>query len=231
MSRLLSTFFLLPVLVCILAPQLKAQSFKFESQHQEASATIEDTELKIVYAFKNEGDQPVTVTNISSTCGCIEASTNRTTYAPGQDGVVETIFALGTFIGTHQKIVYVDTAAPDAQRYRLTVTVNIPEVVSIEPKVAQWKVGEEATEKVVDIKFLAKPLNITKIETTRPQFTFEKEVVEEGRHYRITLKPTSTEEPIMGALKLTTDSEIEKYQRAMAFFSVTRDRGRRGSSE
>ena len=213
----------------LLLSQATAQSLKFESQHQDADAKISDTELKIVFPFKNEGDKPVRVINLESTCGCIEATSSRTVYDPGQEGEVVALFELGTFIGTHQKIVYMDTAAPDDTRYRLTVTVNIPEVVSIEPKVSKWAVGDPLEEKVIEVKFLAEqPLKITAIETTRPQFSFEKETIEEGRHYRVTLKPSSTEAPIMGALKFVTDSDIPKYQRALAFFSVTRSRGSRG---
>ena len=197
----------------------------FESTSQSADAKATDTELTVEYAFKNTSSEPVRIEEIDSTCGCIKASTDKRVYAPGESGVTEAVFSLGKFVGTHQKVIYVQTAEPDDVRHKLTVTVNIPEVVSIEPKVTKWPVGSAPEAKVIDVKFVGdEAMKVTEIRSTRPQFTFESETVEEGRHYRITLKPESTDVPIMGALKIVTDSKTPKYQSELAFFNVSRER-------
>ena len=214
------------ILSLLLAASASAQ-LKFESIHQEASAKPEDTELMIKFPFSNPTGSPIRVASLESTCGCIKGSTDKRVYGPGEAGVVQALFSLGSFVGTHQKVVYLDTEKPDEQRYKLTVTVNIPEVVVIEPKLTKWTIGEEAAAKQIDVKFVgAEPMKITGLQSTRPQFEFSSETIEEGRHYRITLKPTTTAEPIMGALKISTDSKTPKYQGQFAFFNVARERRR-----
>ncbi len=69
-------------------------------------------------------------------------------------------------------------------------------------------------------------MKIVEITSSRQQFVFRSEQVEEGRHYRIMLKPETTAEAIMGVLKIVTDSGVPKYQRQHAFFTVSRDRDR-----
>jgi|GEM_PF-174992 len=220
----------LAIAMALVVGSASAQLLKFDSIHQEASAKAEDTHLDIKFSFTNPSDKPVRVKALDSTCGCIKAQSDRRVYAPGETGEIEAEFALGAFVGTHQKVVYLDTEAPDDHRYRLTVTVNIPEVVAIEPKVTKWAIGEEAKAKQVDIKFIGdEPMNILEIVATRPQFDVNHETVEAGRHYRVTLKPHSTADAIMGALKIVTDSKTPKYQRQLAFFSVTRVRQSRSA--
>ena len=43
-----------------------------------------------------------------------------------------------------------------------------------------------------------------------------------GREYVVTVKPKSTNDVMLGAIKIETDSKIPKYQRQLAFFSIVR---------
>jgi len=200
---------------------------KFEATHKDVSASAEAEKVTIKFPFKNIGDTPVRLTKLDSTCGCIKAETDRTVYAPGADGELEAHFTLGSLVGTHQKVVYVDTAKPHEKRHRLTITLTVPEVVTITPKVTKWVLGGEADERVVDIKMAGeKPMNVTLVQSTRDQVEFHPETIEPGRHYRVRIKPNNTGTAIMGALKIKTDSPIPKYQSQMAFFSISRSRPR-----
>lgn len=200
---------------------------KFDVVTKEVDALPEDTEIRIQFTFSNPTDEPIRVRDIESTCGCLKATTDRRLYGPGEEGVLDALFSLGSFVGTHQKVLYLMTEKPHLERYELKVTVNIPETVVIEPKVSKWTVGAPASEKTIDVKFVGdEPMRIVDIVSTRPQFTFRSEEVEAGRHYRILLKPATTEDSVMGALKIVTDSRTPKYQRQLAFFTVSRDRAR-----
>ena len=41
-----------------------------------------------------------------------------------------------------------------------------------------------------------------------------------GQEYLVTVKPKTTKDVTLGALKIETDSTIPKYQRQLAFFSI-----------
>ena len=206
---------------------LASGQLKFDALTQEMDASPEDEKILLKFSFANPTEEAVRVKGLESRCGCIKASSDRGVYAPGEKGTVEALFSLGSFIGTHQKVVYMTTEEPDDRRYKLTVTVNIPEVVTIEPKVSKWTEGGPMDEKVIDVRFIGDdPMHILNIISTRSQIVFRTEEVEAGRHYRISLKPETTEGALMGALKIETDSETAKYRRQLAFFTVSRERGR-----
>ena len=96
-----------------------------------------------------------------------------------------------------------------------------PVFVDIEPKTIQWWVGEEPVEKTTTVKMNADtPMTIKNITATRDNVEFSWKEVTPGREYLVTVKPKSTKEVTLGALKIETDSTIPKYQRQLAFFSI-----------
>jgi hypothetical protein len=65
-------------------------------------------------------------------------------------------------------------------------------------------------------------MKITRISSTREQVEFSFKEITPGKEYEVTVKPKSTAEVMLGALKIETDSKIPKYQRQLSFFSVYR---------
>jgi hypothetical protein len=145
------------------------------------------------------------------------------TYAPGASGTGKAEFKVSSFVGRHEKSVTVTTDDVKQPQWVIPFVLDVPAVVDIEPKTLQWWLGDEAVEKTCVVKMVGeKPLKITKVTSTRESVEFKSEEITPGREYRITVKPKSTDEVVMGALKIETDSEIPKYQRQLAFFSVFR---------
>ena len=60
------------------------------------------------------------------------------------------------------------------------------------------------------------------ITATRENVEFSWKEITPGREYEVTVKPKTTGEVMLGALRIETDSNIPKYQRQLAFFSVYR---------
>lgn len=83
--------------------------------------------------------------------------------------------------------------------------------------------GEEAVERTTRVTMTgASPMKITNITSTREGVEFTWKEVRPGREYEVTVKPRSTADVMLGALKIETDSAIPKYQRQLAFFSIFR---------
>ncbi len=191
--------------------------------HVPVNPKPEDELITVEFKFKNVGTKPVTVLSLESGCSCLSASLDKATYAPGESGTGKAEFKVGSFVGMHEKIISVMTDDPTQQPWALPFHVNVPEVVSIEPKNLQWWVGEAPSPKTLTVKITGPdPMNITQITSTRETVQFAWKSVTPGREYQVTVTPKSTTDVVIGALKIETDSKVPKYARQLAFFSIVR---------
>jgi hypothetical protein len=52
----------------------------------------EGENLEVSFRFKNVGDKPLVISNVSASCGCTVPETPKEPYAPGQTGVIKASF-------------------------------------------------------------------------------------------------------------------------------------------
>jgi hypothetical protein len=194
-----------------------------ESEVIELKSKPEDESVSVEFVFFNKGNKPVRVLTIDSACSCLSASLDKAVYAPGEKGVGKAEFKVSSFTGRHEKTVHVQTDDPAQPEWIIHFALEVPEVVKIEPKTLQWWLGEEAVARTTRIMMTGvSPMNITNITSTREGVEFSWKEVQSGREYEVTVKPKSTADVMLGALKIETDSKIPKYQRQLAFFSIFR---------
>lgn len=183
----------------------------------------EDEVIEVAFTFRNKGSKPVTIVSLESGCSCLSASLDARTYAAGASGTGKAEFKVSTFVGRHEKAVTVMTDDLAQERWVIPFVLDVPAVVEIEPKTLQWWLGGEADEKMCTVRlFGEQPMRVTQVTSTRETVNFRWEEVTPGKEYRIWVKPQTTADVLMGALKIETDSTIPKYQRQLAFFSVFR---------
>lgn len=184
----------------------------------------EQEEITVTFDFTNTSGKPVTITGMDSTCSCLEASLDQRTYAPGGRGSGKAVFKVTSFVGRHEKTLHLFTDHPEAPEQVLTFVLDVPVVVSIEPNLLEWTVGEAAEPKTMVIKMVGDdPMRITKITPTRENVRYELKEVTPGREYHLVVTPTTTKDVTIGGFKIETDSSIPKYSRQMAFFSIVRE--------
>lgn len=183
----------------------------------------EDESITTSFVFHNNGTKPVKVLSIDSTCSCLSAALDKAVYQPGEKGTGKAEFKISSFVGRHEKSVQVTTDDPAQSEWVISFVIEVPAVVEIEPKTLQWWVGDPAVPKTCIVKMTGDdPMKIVKLSSTREKVEFSFKEVKPGREYEVTIKPTTTAEVMLGALKIETDSKIPKYQRQLAFFSVYR---------
>lgn len=183
----------------------------------------EDEEVSATFTFVNKGNRPIKVTKLDSSCSCLEASVDKEVYGPGEKGTGKAVFKVSSLVGKHEKTLHLLTDDPAEPDKVLTVVLDVPEEISIEPRLLEWVLGEEPVAKDLTIKMVGKdPLKVTKVTASRENVTFEVQEVTPGREYRITVKPASTASITVGMLKIETDSKVPKFARQMAFFNIVR---------
>jgi hypothetical protein len=67
----------------------------------------EGKNLEVSFRFKNVGDKPLVISNVSASCGCTVPETPKKPYAPGESGVIKASFNSSGKTGTQSKQVYV----------------------------------------------------------------------------------------------------------------------------
>ncbi len=222
---------LLALLVAAASSSLQA-TLVLDAPVVEVKPKPEDETIEVAFTFRNTGGKAITVLNLESGCSCLSASLDARTYAAGASGTGKAEFKVSTFVGRHEKTVTVTTDDPEQPRWVIPFVLDVPAVVDIEPKTLQWWLGGEADEKVCVVRLSGeRPMRVTQVTSTRETVDFRWEEVVAGKEYRIWVKPQSTAEVLMGALKIETDSSIPKYQRQLAFFSVFRKPVKTAESE
>jgi Protein of unknown function (DUF1573) len=215
-----------PIALCImlgLSSIASAELKLTDGDHVSVKPKPEDETAKIVFAFINSGTKPVKVTHIESACSCLSATLDRAVYEPGQKGTGTAEFKVSSFTGEQEKTVVVTTDDPQQAEWTVPFIVSVPVVVDIEPKMVQWFLNEEPRTKELTVKMTGKDdMALTKVESTRENMGVSFKEVKAGREYRVILTPKSTADIMIGAVKISTDSKIPKYQRQLGFFGVVR---------
>lgn len=79
-----------------------------DGQELNMGKITEGQDLEVAYKFKNTGNKPLVISNVSAQCGCTIPETPKEPILPGQTGVIKAKFNSAGKMGTNRKEVYVD---------------------------------------------------------------------------------------------------------------------------
>ncbi|MGC4015921.1 MAG: DUF1573 domain-containing protein [Luteolibacter sp.] len=200
-------------------------TFTETSKTMEASPT--DTVVNASFAFTNKGNAKVSIQKIESSCSCLASGADgkKLDYAPGESGTIQAAFDVGAATGTVEKqiAVWVDGDPEDKPSGTLTLTVKIPEVISIEPKTVKWDVGGGVESQSITFSVNWKePVHLTKVTTSSTAFRHQLKTIEDGKKYELVITPLGSKEPNLAVFHIDTDCKLEKYHEVMAYAVVKR---------
>lgn len=119
--------------------------------------------LEFSFSFENGSASPVTIANVSTSCGCTAAKPEKTEYQPGEKGAIAATFDPGGHSGLFESTITVEegsgathilTLAADIETLDpATLKIELPSpVISVSPEkvhLGTFKVGETALFKVI----------------------------------------------------------------------------------
>lgn len=221
-SAMIASRRLLLICLCFAATFAQAE-LSLDVPAIELKPRPEDEEVETTFKFRNKGKKTVKILGLESACSCLSAELNKAEYAPGETGTGHASFKVSTFVGRHEKFITVSTDDPKQPEWQVNFVLDVPAVVDIKPKTLQWFIGDEKTAKSCLVRFTGDmPMKVLKITPTRENVEFDWKEIQEGREYLITVRPKTTQDVTMGALKIETNSSIAKYKYQLAFFSISR---------
>ncbi len=88
------------------------------------------------FTFTNTGTEPLTITDVKSSCGCTVPSLTKTVYAPGESGKITVIFNPENRSGPQHKVITVTTDSKLTPTVKVAFTAKVSKVLDIKPPVA-----------------------------------------------------------------------------------------------
>lgn len=201
---------ILPGALSLVFAQTSALALDWTRTEIEHRAEINEPLPLYEFTFKNTGAAPVTITNIRVSCGCLAPMPGKETYAPGETGAIPVKFDRAGLVGDVTRTIAITTDEKDrAEPYQLTLRADLPEPLTIAPRLVFWKSASTAATKSIDIKInRADPVEITRATINRDDITVTLVALEPGRHYRLDITPNDTSAPRLAIIALHTATPL-----------------------
>jgi hypothetical protein len=123
------------------------------------------------FKFRNDGDEPLRIDRVKSSCGCTAALLSAKTLAPGESGEVKANFDTTRFRGAVSKTISLYSNDPQRPIMKMSIKGKIQETLSVVPKrinLGQVKVGRVAVTQVTLQNNGTDTLGLDKVTTTSP---------------------------------------------------------------
>ncbi len=101
-------------------PRLKfaVESHDFGKIKQGQSVTFE-------FVFENQGDAPLVIDKVETSCGCTAALLSEKTIAPGKKGKIKSTFESSGYSGRVTKYIFIESNDPGERRVELSITADV----------------------------------------------------------------------------------------------------------
>jgi hypothetical protein len=130
------------------------------------------------------------------------AEPDKAVHAPGESGEIRVDLSLTGYVGRIHRTLAVTTDDPAGRFTDLTMTIDLPEWVTITPRFLFWRVGDPPDEKAVDVTIAdPKAVTVGKLESASPRFDAQLRPRPTGG-YRLAVKPADTRQGDEASLRL-----------------------------
>jgi len=109
-----------------------ADGLVFKATTVECTPAGGDAPTSAVFEFTNHAERAVGIKKIRTSCGCVEAKSNRPEYESGQEGQVKVVVKPTSKKGQQQKTIIVETDDPSCPRIVLLLRIKPPETESVQ---------------------------------------------------------------------------------------------------
>lgn len=185
----------------------------YESEHR-IEAKPEQTEVAVSYRFANKGSKAIKILSTESSCGCTTAKLEKTTYEPGERGAIQVRFEFGDRDGWQQKTITVKTDDPQTPVKVLKLSVNIPRLAMVGPKVLQW-MSPGSSAKITQkwsgprlLRFMVQPgldMKVTAVEYDEAALHLKELKVDDANERLWVVLPKDMNKPIESAIRIKTN--------------------------
>lgn len=180
-------------------------AIQWETTQVELTAPVLAESVEAAFRFTNTGKTAVVFKEIKPSCGCTTAVLEKLTYAPGESGVVKAKLDIGYRQGLQTKTITVNIKGETAPTL-LTMQTRIPSILNINPVFVFWTKGQIPTPKTITLAVgIDAPVHILSVSSSHESINASLETLEEGKRYKLTVVPLSTDAGNQANITIVTD--------------------------
>ena len=184
---------------------LASAQLRFEEEEIVYKAGLLEENAEAVFHFTNIGEAPITITKVSSSCGCTVPKLSKKTYAPNESGEIKATFTFGARVGLQKKRISVQTNSTTEDQYSLSMVTDIPEWVVSNPRILRWRLDEPASPKEFEVT-ISDPERISISATEQELDAFNIKIINTGPGlYRYLIAPKAPLERATEFLRFTAE--------------------------
>lgn len=230
-----SVFLSAVALFCALLPVQAEMVFERKLVEIHASPDSKSVIGEFPFVIKGKDE---TIKEYDAKCICLGARVEplnpdrsaKLHWKVGESGKMLGKLDVSKFLGTVDKAIELKLEG-ESEPIVLTLRVQIPELVALEPANLKWDLGGPAEPQTMKIKVKhTKPIRIIKHTGNNPRFDYEFKVIKEGWEYEMVVTPKDTASSGLGMLSLTTDCEFPRFKRAMGYAVIRPKRNTAGEA-
>ncbi len=197
----------------------------FETPNFNFGTIYKGQKAEHIFKFENQGHIDLEISKVKSSCGCTAAILTNKTIPPGETGEIKTTFNSGSYNGKVTKSITVNSNDPDNPVYKLTISGEVTEIISANPRRINFGsvyIGREMDKSITvtsDSSF-----NINKLTASRPFLSVSIKEKKENE-YTINVSSNGNQEigRFSGAIFLETDNKIQPKVTIPVFGEITGD--------
>lgn len=195
----------------LLATECAYSQLSWSNRQIDLKPKMTDESIDTAFEFRNAGAIPISIREVKPSCGCTTTALTKKTYAPGESGKIDVTFKIGERMGFQQKQIMVSTDSPDEPLTQLTLRVDLPELIRIEPKALAWPVNSEPVVRTIRITTgTDQPVRVLGVRSSDSRLFAELRQVDPGKIYEVVVTTKSTSEPLHGSIRVETDFPPER---------------------
>jgi hypothetical protein len=122
-----------------------------EEESFDFGTILQGDKVEKVFRFRNDGDAPLVVDRVKTSCGCTAALLSASTLAPGESGEVRTSFDSTRFSGSVQKTVAVYSNDPSRAIVQLLIKGSIRQELFVSPAFIELGTLNAGVEKILPV--------------------------------------------------------------------------------
>jgi len=190
------------VLVFIFAATGFAEAeLEWETDHVSINAEMGQDKVVAKYPFTVLGEQAVKISQVRASCGCTATKLDKDTYEPGESSEIEAVFTIGNRQGKQVKKIFVHLNDATSPTYTLTLEVDIPELLKIEPRFVYWGVNDELESKIIKLSVPhEEKVLVRQVRCMNNQIKVDLKTIEDGKEYEVIITPMDLKKSMYSAI-------------------------------